>query len=48
VLARCARALTPDGVLLLFDERYPSGPGELRDPTEITEPTAPARSGAQR
>jgi SAM-dependent methyltransferase len=35
VLARCARALTPDGVLLLFDERYPSGPGELRDPTQI-------------
>jgi SAM-dependent methyltransferase len=35
VLARCAQALTPDGVLLLFDERYPSGPGELRDLTQI-------------
>jgi SAM-dependent methyltransferase len=35
VLARCAQALTPDGALLLFDERYPSHPGELRDPTQI-------------
>jgi SAM-dependent methyltransferase len=35
VLARCAQALKPDGALLLFDERYPSSPGELRDPTQI-------------
>jgi SAM-dependent methyltransferase len=35
VLARSARALTPNGVLLLFDERYPSRPAELRDPTQI-------------
>jgi SAM-dependent methyltransferase len=35
VLAGCARALEPDGALLLFDERYPSTPGELRDPTQV-------------
>ena len=35
VLARCAQALKPDGALLLFDERYPSHPGELRDATQI-------------
>ena len=35
VLARCARALKPDGALLLFDERYPSHPTELRDATQI-------------
>jgi SAM-dependent methyltransferase len=34
VLAQCAQALKADGKLLLFDERYPSGPGELRDPTQ--------------
>ena len=35
VLERCARALRPDGLLLLFDERYPSRPSELRDPVAI-------------
>lgn len=35
VLARCAEALKPDGALVLFDERYPSHPGELRDTTQI-------------
>jgi SAM-dependent methyltransferase len=35
VLAGCAEALKPGGALLLFDERYPSGPGELRDPTQV-------------
>jgi SAM-dependent methyltransferase len=34
VLAQCASALAPGGKLLLFDERYPSSPGELRDPTQ--------------
>jgi hypothetical protein len=24
-----------DGLLLLFDERYPSKPGDLRDPAQI-------------
>src|SRR5262249_31194562 len=35
VLNRCAWALKPDGQLLLFDERYPSRPTELRDPVSI-------------
>jgi SAM-dependent methyltransferase len=34
VLARCAQAMRPGGTLLLFDERYPSGPAELRDPQQ--------------
>lgn len=33
VLGRSAAALKPDGQLLVFDERYPSRPSELRDPT---------------
>ena len=32
---RCAWALKPDGQLLLFDERYPSRPTEVRDPVSI-------------
>ncbi len=32
VLRQCAQALRPDGQLLIFDECYPSGPAELRDP----------------
>jgi len=35
VLTMCAQALAPDGYLLLFDERYPSDPAELRDPTQV-------------
>ncbi len=35
VLQQCARALRPGGQLLLFDERYPSSPTELRDPVQI-------------
>jgi SAM-dependent methyltransferase len=35
VLDRCAWALKPGGQLLLFDERYPSRPTELRDPVSI-------------
>jgi SAM-dependent methyltransferase len=35
VLDRCAWALRPGGQLLLFDERYPSRPAELRDPVAI-------------
>ncbi|PKB71448.1 MAG: hypothetical protein BZY87_05210 [SAR202 cluster bacterium Io17-Chloro-G6] len=35
VLDQCVRALRPGGQLLLFDERYPSGPAELRDPSQI-------------
>jgi SAM-dependent methyltransferase len=35
VLADSVRALAPDGLLLLFDERYPSEPEELRDATQI-------------
>ena len=35
VLRQCAQALRPDGLLLLFDEPYPSGPAELRDLTQI-------------
>jgi SAM-dependent methyltransferase len=34
-LRRCAEALRPGGTLLLFDERYPSHPAELRDPVQI-------------
>jgi SAM-dependent methyltransferase len=35
VLGQCVRALAPGGRLLLFDERYPSRPGELRDPVAL-------------
>lgn len=35
VLKQCVRALRPGGQLLLFDERYPSSPVELRDPSQI-------------
>lgn len=35
VLRQCAQALRPGGQMLLFDERYPSGPAELRDPVVI-------------
>jgi ubiquinone/menaquinone biosynthesis C-methylase UbiE len=35
VIARCVRALRPGGELLIFDERYPSRPTELRDPVQI-------------
>jgi SAM-dependent methyltransferase len=35
VMAQCAQALRPGGQLLLFDERYPSGPSELRDALQI-------------
>jgi SAM-dependent methyltransferase len=35
VLAQCFAALRPGGRLLLFDERFPSTPSELRDPTLI-------------
>jgi SAM-dependent methyltransferase len=35
VIAQCVRALRPGGQLLIFDERYPSGPAELRDPAQI-------------
>jgi len=35
VIRLCAWALRPGGQLLIFDERYPSGPGELRDPAQI-------------
>lgn len=35
VLKQCAQALRPGGQLLIFDERYPSGPAELRDPLVI-------------
>jgi SAM-dependent methyltransferase len=35
VIAQCARALKPGGMLLLFDERYPSGPAELRHPSQV-------------
>jgi len=35
VLDQCVRALRPGGQLLIFDERYPSSPVELRDPTQI-------------
>ncbi len=35
VLKQCAQALRPGGQLLIFDERYPSGPAELRDPLLI-------------
>ena len=35
VLAQCAQALRPGGLMLVFDERYASSPPELRDPTQI-------------
>jgi SAM-dependent methyltransferase len=35
VLKQCAEALRPGGQLLIFDERYASGPAELRDPFVI-------------
>lgn len=35
LLRECHRALRPGGKLMLFDERYPDGPSELRDPTQI-------------
>jgi len=35
VLQQCALALRPGGKLLIFDECYPSGPRELRDPSQI-------------
>lgn len=35
VLKQCAQALRPGGQLLIFDERYASGPAELRDPLVI-------------
>jgi SAM-dependent methyltransferase len=35
LLRESVRALAPDGFLLIFDERYPSEPAELRDPARI-------------
>jgi cyclopropane fatty-acyl-phospholipid synthase-like methyltransferase len=35
VIGRCARALRPGGQVLIFDERYPSRPGELRDAAQV-------------
>lgn len=35
VLAQAARALKPGGQVLIFDERYPSRPAELRDPSKL-------------
>jgi SAM-dependent methyltransferase len=35
VLRQCAHALRPGGQLLIFDERYPSSPAELRDSAQI-------------
>lgn len=35
VLRESAMALAPGGYILIFDERYPSAPAELRDPTQI-------------
>ena len=35
VLRESARALAPGGYVLIFDERYPSAPAGLRDPTQI-------------
>lgn len=35
VLQQCVRALRHDGLLLLFDERYPSNPADLRDAAQI-------------
>jgi SAM-dependent methyltransferase len=32
VLRQCARALRPGGQLLIFDEAYPSGPSQFRNP----------------
>lgn len=36
IIGQCAQALRPDGRLLIFDERYPSGPAELRDPIQLS------------
>jgi SAM-dependent methyltransferase len=35
ILGQCVRALRPKGQLLIFDERYPSTPGELRDSAQV-------------
>jgi cyclopropane fatty-acyl-phospholipid synthase-like methyltransferase len=35
VLKLCMEMLRPGGQLLLFDERYPSTPAELRDPSQF-------------
>jgi SAM-dependent methyltransferase len=35
VLQQCAQALRPGGTVVIFNERYPSSPTELRDPTQI-------------
>jgi cyclopropane fatty-acyl-phospholipid synthase-like methyltransferase len=35
VIGLCAGALRPGGQVLIFDERYPSSPDELRDPAQI-------------
>ena len=35
VLDRCESALSANGQLLVFDERYPSRPADLRDPVAI-------------
>jgi cyclopropane fatty-acyl-phospholipid synthase-like methyltransferase len=35
VLKRCVEMLRPAGQVLLFDERYPSTPAELRDPSQM-------------
>jgi SAM-dependent methyltransferase len=35
VLKQCAEALRPGGQLVIFDERYASGPAELREPFVI-------------
>ncbi len=35
MVKQCAQALRPGGQLVIFDERYPSGPDELRDPSVI-------------
>ena len=34
IIGQSVRALRPGGSLLIFDERYPSAPGELRDPAQ--------------
>jgi SAM-dependent methyltransferase len=35
VLEQCVRAMRPDGLLLLFDERYPGTPADLRDAAQV-------------
>ena len=35
VLTQCAQALRPDGLLLCFDECYPSRPSALQDPAQV-------------